>query len=52
MVSGEGKATCEPSEIMVSAYCTGEGGALHIPDTMGASCEGGTSKAVIFCAGR
>ena len=52
MIAGQAKATCDPSEIMVSAYCAGEGGALHIPDTMGASCEGGTSKAVIFCARR
>jgi hypothetical protein len=35
---------------MISAYCPGDGGALHINGTMGATCQGGTAKAVIVCA--
>jgi hypothetical protein len=48
MVGGDAKAACDATEIMVSAYCTGDGATLHIADTTGASCEDG--KAVIFCA--
>jgi hypothetical protein len=35
---------------MIGAYCVGENGTLHINGTTGASCEGGSSTAVVVCA--
>jgi hypothetical protein len=50
LVSDQDKPACEANEFMVSAYCTGDGGALHISGTSGATCEGGTGKPVLVCA--
>ncbi|MGD0640233.1 MAG: hypothetical protein ABSC22_05750 [Roseiarcus sp.] len=53
VVTGQAKAACEADEIMISAYCTGEGGALHIEGTAGASCAGPESTAtVVACVKR
>jgi len=37
---------------MISAYCAGDGGTLHIDGTAGANCEGEGSTAVVACAKR
>jgi hypothetical protein len=50
VISNQEKPMCDAGEFMISAYCPGEGGTLHINGTMGATCEGGTSKAVVVCA--
>jgi hypothetical protein len=50
VIADQAKPMCEPGEFMISAYCPGEGGALHIMGTMGATCEGGASKPVVVCA--
>lgn len=34
-----GKAMCEPSEILLSAYCVDGMGVLHILGTTGATCD-------------
>ena len=48
-----GKAMCEPSEILLSAYCVDGIGVLHILGTTGATCEGDAhAKAVVVCAAR
>jgi hypothetical protein len=48
-----GKAMCEPSEILLSAYCVDGMGVLHILGTTGATCEGDArAKAVVVCAAR
>jgi hypothetical protein len=48
-----GKAMCEPSEILLSAYCVDGIGVLHIVGTAGATCEGDPgAKAVVVCARR
>ena len=42
---------CEPSEILLSAYCVDGIGVLHIVGTTGAACAGDASaKAVVVCA--
>ena len=47
------QAACGANEIMISAYCTGEGSTLHINKTIGASCEGSQSNTVVVvCAER
>jgi hypothetical protein len=49
----QGKAMCEASEILLSAYCADGLGALHIVGTAGATCEGDPgTKAVVVCARR
>jgi hypothetical protein len=50
VISDQATPTCDAGEFMISAYCPGEGSTLHITGTMGATCEGGTSKAVVVCA--
>ena len=46
-------ATCDAKEIMISAYCTGEGSTLHVNGIVGASCEGPPSNTVVVvCAER
>ena len=49
----QGKAICEASEILLSAYCADGLGVLHIVGTAGATCEGDPgAKAVVVCARR
>jgi hypothetical protein len=49
----KGKAMCEPSEILLSAYCADGVGVLHIVGMAGATCEGDPgAKAVVVCARR
>jgi hypothetical protein len=49
----QGKAICEASEILLSAYCADGVGVLHIVGTAGATCEGDPgAKAVVVCARR
>ena len=49
----QGKALCEASEILLSAYCADGVGVLHIVGTAGATCEGDArAKAVVVCAAR
>ena len=50
VISDEAKPMCAAGEFMISAYCPGEGATLHITGTTGATCEGGTGKAVVVCA--
>jgi hypothetical protein len=50
IIKDQAKPTCDAGEFMISAYCPGAGGALRINGTMGATCEGGTSNAVVVCA--
>jgi hypothetical protein len=51
VLSGQAKADCDAGEMMISAYCTGEGSALHVNGTSGASCEGDQNPtAVVVCA--
>jgi hypothetical protein len=48
-------ATCDGSEVLISAYCTGSWTNYPIkPTPNGASCEGGNSdvKVTIVCAKR
>jgi hypothetical protein len=53
VLSDQTKATCDADEIMISAYCIGEGSMLHIAGPTGASCEGAASTtAVVVCAKR
>jgi hypothetical protein len=48
-----GRAMCEASEILISAYCVDGIGALHIVGTTGATCDGDPgAKAVVVCARR
>jgi hypothetical protein len=49
----KGKAMCEATEILLSAYCADGVGVLHIIGTAGATCEGDQgAKAVVVCARR
>jgi len=49
----KGKAMCEATEILLSAYCADGVGVLHIVGTAGATCEGDPgAKAVVVCARR
>jgi hypothetical protein len=49
----KGKAMCEATEILLSAYCADGVGVLHIVGTAGATCEGDLgAKAVVVCARR
>ena len=51
ILSGQAKSECETGEIMISAYCTGEGGTMHVIGMSGASCEGDSNPtAVVVCA--
>jgi hypothetical protein len=51
IVAERQNATCDSDEMMISAYCTGNGSTLHVAGTSGASCEGGeVSTTVIVCA--
>jgi hypothetical protein len=44
------EATCDASEFMFSAYCTGGEGKLHVSGLQGASCEGDPGvKVVVVC---
>src|SRR5664280_2633078 len=51
ILSAQTKAECETGEMMISAYCTGEGSTMHVTGTSGASCEGESNPtAVVVCA--
>ena len=51
IITDQASATCNAGEIMISAYCTGEGSRLHVTGTTGAVCEGGPgATAVLVCA--
>ena len=51
VISDQTTATCTAGEDMISAFCTGEGGRLHMNGTTGATCEGDASTNVrIVCA--
>ena len=53
MLVGQEKATCDASEIMLSAYCQDGTGNLRIIGMSGASCEGDPGgKAVVICLKR
>jgi hypothetical protein len=50
VIADQAKAACEADEVMISAYCSVDGGKLHIDGTSGASCEGSDdAKAVVAC---
>jgi len=51
VIIDQAKASCDASEIMISAYCAEGTGSLHIVGTIGASCDGDpVAKAVVVCA--
>jgi len=53
VIIDQSKATCDASEIMLSAYCADGTASLHIVGTAGASCEGDpNAKAVVVCLRR
>ena len=53
VIVGQAKASCDASEIMLSAYCEDGTTGPHILGTSGASCETDPSgKAVVICLKR
>jgi hypothetical protein len=51
IISDQTTAKCGAGESMISAYCTGEGGRLHMSGTTGATCEGDAGvNVVVVCA--
>jgi hypothetical protein len=53
IVTDKVAASCDAGEIMISAYCGGEGTKLRITGTTGASCDGsGGINPVLVCAKR
>jgi hypothetical protein len=53
VVVGQSKAACDPSEIMVSAYCAGDNTTMRLDGMTGAQCEGdANAKAVVSCAAK
>jgi hypothetical protein len=51
VVVGQAKASCDPNEIMISAYCAGVNATLRMDGMSGASCDGDpNAKAVVSCA--
>jgi hypothetical protein len=52
VMAAQGKAVCESDEVMISAYCNGDGSTLHVNGMSGATCEGPettTPLAVVAC---
>jgi hypothetical protein len=51
VISDQTTAACNAGENMISAYCTGEGGRLHMNGVTGAACDGDSStRVVVVCA--
>jgi hypothetical protein len=52
VLSDQPNSTCDQGEVMISAYCAGEG-TLKIEGTAGASCESqANTPVVVVCAKR
>jgi hypothetical protein len=53
VVVGQMKAACDAGEIMVSAYCAGNGATTRMDGMTGAECDGDpNAKAVVICAAK
>jgi len=53
IISDQTTGVCAAGENMISAYCTGEGGRLHVAGGSGATCDGDAGvKVVVVCAKR
>jgi hypothetical protein len=53
VITDQPSPSCNAGEIIISAYCGGEGAKLHITGTTGAACDGSAGvNPVIVCAKR
>ena len=53
VITNQTEGTCDASEVMISAYCTGGDAKLHASGIMGAACDGDpAAKVVVVCAKR
>jgi hypothetical protein len=53
IITDQAAASCDAGEIIISAYCGGEGAKLRITGTSGAACEGSAGvNPVVVCAKR
>jgi hypothetical protein len=53
VIVNQASASCDASELLLSAYCENGAGTLRIIGVVGASCEGAPdAKAIVVCAKR